>query len=58
MREESRIARLEAENAELKSENAKLKLLDDCYLEQLRLGESANIPSRFTTVFPETPTKP
>ena len=29
---------LRAENTELKSEIAKLKLLNDCYLEQLRLA--------------------
>lgn len=38
MENENRVAQLEAEIAALKSENAKLKLLNDCYLEQLRLA--------------------
>jgi predicted nuclease with TOPRIM domain len=45
MKNEERIAQLETENAQLEakiaqleSENAKLKLLNDCYLEQLRLA--------------------
>jgi transposase len=43
---DKRIAELEAENAQLKSENeqlngevARLKLLNDCYIEQLRLAQ-------------------
>ena len=34
-----RIAELEAENTQLKSEIAKLKILNDCYLEQIRLAQ-------------------
>ena len=39
MGKEGIIAELKAEIAWLKSENAKLKLLNDCYLEQLRLAQ-------------------
>jgi len=54
MENNSRIAELETEIARLKSENAKLKLLNDWYLEQLRLARHRRFGSSSEkTQFPE-----